>query len=95
MLEGYQSTLEEYLSSGDGIVGYIKMGLIIYYVVIMGIIGLMILGSLLYAAWNVRWWKWLDFIGWGFLFFFMIIGFLLWTIFIIITVLFHDICQFI
>jgi len=50
MLEGYQSTLEEYLSSGDGIVGYIKMGLIIYYVVIMGIIGLMILGSLLYAA---------------------------------------------
>lgn len=88
-----QTTLNTYLAMGNDIVQYIQIGFLVYYSVIIGLVGLMILGALLYAICNVRCWKWLDGVGWWFLFLFMIIGFLFATILIALCVVFSDLCQ--
>ena len=91
MITGMKNSLMEYLNLGNDYVNYVQIGFLWYYSVIIALAGAMLIGTIIFAAWNVRWWKWLTHIGWCFLALLQIIGSCFTFILVIVVILLSDI----
>ncbi len=90
-----KNNVYDYSDKGDGVMTIIQLVFIIYYAIVIGCVGAMTLGTVLFAFCGCNRCKCISHIGWAFLTVLMILGFLFSTLMFPLSVVFIESCDLI